>query len=288
MVIGARGFIGSELVRRLTRFGHQVTALSSRDPRGIDPDTGLLPSDFVIPAGTDAVYFVAASPLGRDSAAYPAHLFAVNVVAAVQAARAAVRAGVQRFLYASTGNVYAPGFRPLREIDPVRRDDWYALSKVQAEEALALLQPLLQVTACRLFGVYGAGQKGRLLPNLAESIRKGAPVRLEGNPADPADRGGLRISLCHVADAAEALIELAASDTAPFVVNIAGDDALSIRQIAESIGEAAARTPNLEQVPEQRSGDLVSDNSRLRTLTKVRFRPFKEGVRDVLLPADQA
>ncbi len=94
----------------------------------------------------------------------------VNVHSAVAIAEHARRAGAKRFVYASTGNVYAAGFAPFSEAAPVRRDDWYALSKVHAEEALALFRPQLDVVIARLFGVYGPGQKGRLVPNLLASV----------------------------------------------------------------------------------------------------------------------
>jgi nucleoside-diphosphate-sugar epimerase len=79
--------------------------------------------------------------------------------------RAAVRAGVSRFVFASTikvhGEATAPG-RPFRGDDPFAPHDGYARSKVDAERALAVIaaESPLETIVLRLPLVYGPRVKG--------------------------------------------------------------------------------------------------------------------------------
>ena len=172
-IIGASGFIGTALVKNLAAAGVQCAALSSATG-AFDLDIGLL-VDAALPGMTlDGVVYLSQSPRYRDVPQHAPHLWGVNVQSALKAAEWASRCGARRFVYTSTGNVYASSFAPLREDAPLRRDSWYALSKVQAEEALALHQRELSVTCARLFGVYGPRQSGKLVPNsLTRSVRGG-------------------------------------------------------------------------------------------------------------------
>jgi UDP-glucose 4-epimerase len=277
MVIGAGGFVGRKLCRVLTNKGVAVMACSSGTPGGIDLDAGLFSAAVRFPKGLDAVYFLAQSPRYRQMPQQSAHLLAVNCVAAVQAAEAARQAGATRFIYASTGNVYAPSFAPLHEASPLRRDDWYALSKVHAEEGLALYRNSLSVTVARIFGVYGPGQTDKLIPNLMHSIQSGAAIKLAPNPTNAQDNDGLRISLCYIDDVTEIFCRLVAAD-GPDVINIAGPETLSIRDIAVAIGERMGKTPCFEALPRPRDFDLVADVTNLVETFKPEFTPFVNGI----------
>ena len=90
---------------------------------------------------------------------------AANVVATERLAAAAVRAGVRRFVLASTikvhGEATVPG-RPFRADDPFAPHDAYARSKVEAERALAAIAAgtPLDAIVLRLPLVYGPRVKG--------------------------------------------------------------------------------------------------------------------------------
>jgi UDP-glucose 4-epimerase len=281
-VIGARGFIGAALVRALAAAGVQCTALSSADG-AFDADTGLLRDAALAAAPLDAVVYLAQSPHYRDVPQHAAHLWAVNVVSAVKAAEWARRSGAARFVYASTGNVYQPGFGAMREDAPLRRDSWYALSKVQAEEALAIYRGDLTVTCARLFGVYGPHQSGKLVPNLVESVRAQRPIRLQPHPADPADTGGVRLSLAYLDDVVDTFRHLAVTDGPP-VVNVAGPDVCSVQDIATRIGRRLKMAPVFVADPTPRESDLIADRERLSAVCPTPFRTFDEGL-DLMLGA---
>lgn len=281
-IVGAGGYLGSAVCRAARRANHEVTTASSRDGTGMDPVTGLLGERFRIPPGTDAVLYLAQSPYYRDVPRHVAHLLTVNAVTAVEVARQATVAGVKRFLYASTGTVYAPSFEPLSESSPLHERAWYPWSKIHAERALSLFCPTLDVCALRIFGVYGPGQTDKLVPNLVQRLRAQEEVslqpRFEADNADP----GLRISLCHVDDVSSTILDLLALDaTLPAAVNL-GADAIDLRTLATELAERLGVTPKFVRATTPRSGDLICDGRLLASLVHPRFRSLGSGLDDVI------
>lgn len=284
-MIGAGGFIGRHLSEALSRIDVEVLALSSRTGSTFEPVTGA----FCAPAdagGVDAVAYLAQSPHYRDLPERVVHVWGVNVYSVVAAADWATRCGAARFLYASSGTVYAPSFSPHHEDDPLRRDDFYALSKVQGEESAALFEGQLAVFRARLFGVYGPQQRAMLVPRLADAIRRGHPVRLQRHPENPGDAGGLRLSLCYVDDAVAALVAMLTRE-APRVMNVAGSGTVSMRDLAEVIGRHVGVEPQFEISTEPRAFDLVADTSRMHALLGRDTMPMPAGIgRTVREPQD--
>ncbi|MEU8850840.1 NAD(P)-dependent oxidoreductase [Streptomyces sp. NPDC048564] len=221
LVTGTTGQVGRRFVPRLlaqSRAGEQVRVLVRDEARG-EPfaelgaevvvgdlrDTGTLGKAV---AGADAVVNVAASFRGvPDEEAW-----AVNRDAAVALGRAALAAGVRRFVQVSTGLVYGTGrCRPLTEDDESRPGGamWgaYPESKAAAERELRGMEGL-DVRVARLPFVYGEGD-----PHLAQSLM------WAGNWA-----ATQRLHMGHHADVAQGLLRLLyAPGIAGRVYNIADD-----------------------------------------------------------------
>ncbi len=179
LVTGATGQVGRRFVPRLLaqrRPGEQVRVLVRDAARGeafaalgAQVVVGDLRDEEALGkavAGADAVVNVAASFRGvPDEEAW-----AVNRDAAVALGRAALTAGVRRFVQVSTGLVYGVGRgRPLTEDDETRPGGamWgaYPESKAAAERELLALEGM-EVRVGRLPFVYGDGD-----PHLAQSLR---------------------------------------------------------------------------------------------------------------------
>ena len=282
-VFGSGGYIGQRLVARLVLNGAEVVSYSSGEGDLFDPSSGVLRDSVEVPVGTACVVYLSQSPRYRYMPAEAVHLWGVNVVSAIRVARLARQSGVRRFIYASTGNVYKPSFDLLSEGSELRRDEWYALSKVHAEEALALFKTDMSVLSARIFAVYGPNQTGRLLPNLVNSVLANQAIELAPQPNDRNDNGGLRVSLCYVDDAIEIFCRLISSRVAG-AINIAGSEVLSIRDMALAIGRQLGRSPNLEAAGPPRAFDLAADITRLVGIYQPKFTSFEDGLRAVLNP----
>ena len=276
-VVGSRGYIGERLCDRLTGSAFELDAYSTQQPGGIDPQTGRFRDDFRFSPDVDAVVYLAQSPWSREGPANPAHVLSVNVLSAAQAASAAVACGASRFLYASTGNVYKPSFKKLTERDALTLTDWYALSKVHAEQALSRFAGDIDVHILRLFGVYGPGQTGRLIPTLIHRVKNREPVFLDKGEAGEKSTDGLRLSLTYIQDVVEIFVQVAEQGGPP-LMNVASDQILSIREISEQIGLALGQEPVFEMVDKKRDGDLIADNALIKGMFRAQFASFEYGI----------
>ncbi|MGW7210079.1 NAD-dependent epimerase/dehydratase family protein [Streptomyces sp. NPDC054837] len=234
LVTGTTGQVGRRFVPRLlarARPGEGVRVLvrdAERAERfaesGAEVVVGDLRDDGVLGkavAGVDAVVNIAASFRGvPDDEAW-----AVNRDVAVALGRAALAAGVQRFVQVSTGLVYGLGRgRPLTEEDEIRPggEMWgaYTESKAAAERELLALEGL-DVRVGRLVFVYGEGD-----PHLAQSLmwaRNWASAQ--------------RLQMVHHADVAQGLLRLLhAPGVAGRIYNISDDAPVTALELHELNG----------------------------------------------------
>lgn len=284
IVLGAAGFIGRHLSRRIAAAGHEVVGLDvvAADDESFESHAFDGTRDTFDYEGADAVVYLSQSPHYREFTERGDDLFAVNVVGALRAANAAHRAGVKAFLYASTGSVYAPSFAPLAESAPIRRDDPYALSKITAENALGLLETEMRIVNFRLFGAFGPGQRTMLVPAIVGRVQRGDAITIERNPSNPDDHGGLRISLTFVDDVVDNILALrdraVAGEDVPSVINVAAPEAVSMRQLAATIGEHLGIAPVFDLLEQARSSDFVADVTELQALVAPSFTPFSVAI----------
>jgi len=286
-VIGAGGFIGGALVRRIAASGADVVALDIQAPAELPRQIPFKALDvtagpFDLPDNVDAIFYLAQSSAYREFPERAGDLFAVNVLGAVRAAEAACRAGAKFFLYASSGNVYAPSFDSLLENSALAENDPYAVSKQMAENALRLFGSELTVLSVRLFGVFGPNQKQMLPFVLRRRVEAGEPIDLEPSSIDPDDEGGLRVSFTYVEDLGTILLDLAekalAGTELPPLLNVADPHAKSVRQFALAVGQVLGKVPVFRATETARAGDLVADISRLQNALDCEFTPFERAI----------
>jgi nucleoside-diphosphate-sugar epimerase len=183
----------------------------------------------------------------REHAPDPAAAYhAANVVASERLMRAALRCGVERFVYVSTikvqGESTEPG-RPFRDDDPPMPDDVYARSKWDAERALAALAEgsKLALTVLRPPLVYGPHVRGNFL-ELWRTVARGVPL--------PLGLIGNRRQLLYVGNLAHAIVALIdVVPPAPGTFVIADLEAVSTPDLATRMAGALGRRLLLLPVP---------------------------------------
>jgi UDP-glucose 4-epimerase len=258
VVTGADGFIGRALVAHFDSAGRPYRALVRRiDPaRRAKPGVRAAGDLAKIPeaeldahlAGARAIVHLAGRAHVLDEAdPEPAAAFAsANVQVTVRLARAAVRAGVQRFVFASTvkanGEASAPG-RPFKPGDPQNPRDTYARSKANAERELAAICKGSSVSpvALRLPLVYGPGVKGNFLA-LLDEVARGRPLPL----------GAIRNhrSLLYVGNLVDAIDAVLDAPSSPAGVHFVTDaESVSVPALVTAVGKALGTPVRLKAVP---------------------------------------
>jgi nucleoside-diphosphate-sugar epimerase len=281
LVTGATGFVAGHLVPRLVSQGHHVVA-AGHDParlshfpgaqpllwdlRAPAPPTGLAG----LPERIDAVVHLAQAnvPFPAEAGA----MFAVHVAATQQLLELARARGARRFVFASSGSVYGSGSRPWREDDPTEGTGYYAATKLAAERLIRAYGDLVPYSIFRLFTPYGPGQSGRLVPGLIDRVRRGAPVTAAGGTGPTFNP----IFVDHVVDV---LAQALAADGS-HLLNLGGDEPLSVRQMAEQIGRMVGKAPQIQEAAGS-ADRVVGDVARLRRLYRLPepLVPFADGVR---------
>ena len=285
IVTGACGYKGNVLVPKLLNAGHHVTALDIMwFGNDLQPHPNLEVRQFDIRdpedldlAGYDAIIHlssVANDPCGDLD---PKLTWEVSCLATMRLADKAVRQGVKRFIYASSGSVYG-----LKDEEHVTEDlelepmSEYNKTKMVAERVLLSYADQMTVQIVRPATVCGLSPRMRLdvaVNMLAmQALTKGAITVLGGDQTRPN---------IHIDDITDLYVFLLDRPDVEGVFN-AGFENLSIRTIAETIAEHIPAKINIEPSNDPRSYRINSDK-----ILATGFKP-KKSVKDAISEVAEA
>jgi UDP-glucose 4-epimerase len=207
LVTGGAGFIGSHLVDALIGRGDRVLVLDDLSSgrrenlagaldNGVELLEASVTDDDAVAAAFERarpqlVFHLAAQIDVRRSVADPSFDLDVNVAGTIRLLEGARQAGVERFVFASTGGaIYGEGEGrdlPLTESADCRPDAPYGQSKYAAEGYLDLYRRLhgLETTSLRLANVYGPRQdphgEAGVVAIFCSALRDGRRPRVFGD-----------------------------------------------------------------------------------------------------------
>lgn len=274
-VTGTGGFVGAALVRDLSSQGHDVVALSWRQP---------------VVDGLDAVIHLAglAHRLGRQRPS-EADFDEGNHLVTKRLADAANASGVRRFVFVSSISVVAGHDGVLSPDMPPRPISAYGRSKADAEASL-LAMPDVGPIILRPPLVYGRGAKG----NMASLIRLALsplplPFRSVHNRRTLVSLANLVSAIAHV---------VTRDDLGNRVFHVTDSRPVSLAEMISAIREGAGLKPKLLAVPpslmaaplriagmgalaDQLFGDLVVDGSALNEAGWHPPQDPTEGLREI-------
>lgn len=222
LVTGGAGFIGSNLVDRLIKEGHQVIVVDNESSDANEKfywnekaenhklDVCVYEDIYDLFNGVDVVFHLAAEARIQPSIENPRQAVYSNVVGTFNILEASRHQGVKRVVYSSTSSAYGlKNNPPLKE--EMKKDclNPYSVTKTCGEEMALMYSSLydLETVVFRYFNVYGNRQpiKGQYAPVVGiflRQMRQNKPLTIVGD-------GTQRRDFTHVDDIVEANIRAA-------------------------------------------------------------------------------
>lgn len=276
LVTGGAGFIGSHVCERLLRDGHAVWAFDDLndfyDPQLKRGNVGnlqalALPFEFVHGDLTDPdalgelfattrfdqVIHLAARAGVRPSLEAPALYQRVNVEGTVNLLEAARRAGVRKFILASSSSVYGINSKvPFAETDAIfSAISPYAASKLACEALGHVYHHLygLDVVMLRFFTVYGPRQRPDLaIHKFARLIRASRPIPVFGDGSTARD-------YTYISDILDGIIACTRQEFGYEIFNLGESQTVKLHRLIELLENALGQKAKIERHPLQ-PGDV--------------------------------
>ncbi|WP_294515259.1 NAD(P)-dependent oxidoreductase [uncultured Bilophila sp.] len=242
---GGSGFLGSHVCDKLSEAGHDVTIVDLRPSPYLRPDqkmvTGsLLDEDLVntVVSGADAVFdFAGLADIG-ESNQKPVETARINVLGNVILLEACRKAGVRRYVFASTLYVYG------------KSGGFYRCSKQACELYIENYHDMfgLEYTILRYGSLYGprADRRNAINRFVAEALEKGE-ITYYGAPT------ALR-EYIHVEDAALSTVEILKPEYANQNIVLTGDQPMQVGDLFRMIGEMLGREIKINYQHDPNSG----------------------------------
>lgn len=266
LITGGSGFIGSNLVRRLTAAGSSVRVVDSfvtgdrsyLDGLGVDLREGDILDPGVLEAALediDAVVHLAAGGNVVDSVADPAPNFRSNVVGTFTVLDAVRRSGTGKVVFASTGGALIGNAEPpVDETSLPKPISPYGASKLAGEAYCSAFAEAygLSVVALRFANVYGpwSGHKKGAITRFFRALHDGTPIEIFGDGS--ASRDFLYVDdICAGIEAG-----LATARTGPTVAHLASGVETTVGELAAACCRVAGKPDHPVTFRPSRPGEV--------------------------------
>ena len=281
LVVGASGFIGRRLIEQLIKTDEVIAVAFESGPTSGAEGVEWIRWDIrapipqrLLPGRLDAVAHLAQAREYRRFPELASDIAMVNLNGLINVLEAARTAGAARVVFASSGGVYQAGPGLRKESHPPAPPNFYLATKLAGELLATGYRSFFDVVSLRLFFPYGLGQPAtRFIPDLVRRVVAGEPVQVQGSD-------GLKANPVHLEDAVTALGRALALEGS-HLINVAGPEVLTLRQMVELIGEQVGRPPVLDEAGVPGSRDLVADITLMKRLLGAPKSRFQDRISEV-------
>ena len=292
LVVGGAGYIGSHMVRTLTRLGHEVVVLDNLSTGfkesvksgeliiGDMADQPLVES-ILGDRKIEAVMHFAAHALVGESVTQPDKYYRNNVIASLTLLEAMRRCDVKKIVFSSTCATYGiPESIPINESEKQQPVNPYGFTKLVCEKAMADYAHAygLGYAALRYFNAAGASPSGdigedhdpetHLIPIVLQvALGQREHITVFGDDWDTPDKTCVR-DYIHVDDLGRAhLLALERLKSGEGIeVNLGTGNGFSVREVIECCREVTGCEIK-EVMGQRRAGDpprLIADSSKAK------------------------
>ncbi|HEV7598736.1 MAG TPA: UDP-glucose 4-epimerase GalE [Bradyrhizobium sp.] len=295
LVTGGAGYIGSHMVLALAEAGESVvvidnlsTGFSTSLPEGVplfigDAADENLVEGVIAAHGVESIIHFAGSVVVPDSMRDPLAYYRNNTMTTRSLLNAAVKCGVNRFIFSSTAAVYGnPERMPVTEDAPTRPLSPYGSSKLMTEIMLHDVASAhgMNYVALRYFNVAGADPHARIglatvgathLLKIAVEAATGQRAKIDVFGTDyPTPDGSCVRDFIHVSDLAQAhraALSYLRNGGASTTLNCGYGRGYSVLETIEAVRRVSGRNFAVQTAP-RRPGDImtmIADTSRIGT-----------------------
>jgi UDP-glucose 4-epimerase len=296
LVTGGAGYIGSHMVQALVEAGESVavidnlsTGFSAFLPEGVplfigDAGDENLVEGVIAAHGVDSIIHFAGSVVVPDSMRDPLGYYLNNTMTTRSLLKAAIKCGVNRFIFSSTAAVYGnPDQVPVSEHAPTRPLSPYGSSKLMSEIMLHDVAAAhgMNYVALRYFNVAGADPLARIglatvgathLLKIAVEAATGQRAKVDVFGTDyPTPDGSCIRDFIHVSDLAQAhraALAYLRGGGASATLNCGYGRGYSVLETIEAVRRVSGRNFAVQYAP-RRPGDImtmIADTGRIRSV----------------------
>lgn len=288
LITGINGFVGKHLSEYLRNKGFDIIGLditAGTDLQGDISDRSFVFNELA-KQNFDAVIHLAALADIKKTTEDPYSTYTVNCFGTLNLLEVASRKNVERFLYASSANVYGvPADRPATEATPFNPRLPYDYSKVVSETLVRSysIHKKLKISITRSWLLFGEWEpQTRAVPRFVRACLAGQKIPLYNSGQDVTDPTYAR-NYGRVAE-----LILTKEEAVGESFNVGSGSKMSIREMAERIKNITNSSSELELLPprtEFEKDPQISYPSIEKLRKKLGFEPivsFEEGVAKVV------
>ena len=257
VVIGGAGFMGSHTADILSERGFKVTIFDNKVSSWLRADQEMIVGDILdrdsvnaVVSGAKYLYHFAGSADIDEAKERPFNTVNLNIMGTTVALEAAVKSGVERFIYASTMYVYSP------------YGSFYRASKQAAEIIIETYQERfdLDFTFLRYGSLYGPRAQAW------NGLRRYVSQVIQEGKLDYRGTGKERREYIHVHDAARLSVDILDEIHKNKALTVTGHQVLNSEELIDLIFEIAGIDKNINFSQDNFSQDHY-------TMTPYRYTP---------------
>lgn len=243
VILGAGGFIGTNLVEALAQSPYQVLGIDRLPPRIEQPGVEWLTAEFQDVSSWadhlhpgDTVFHLVSTTLPGTSNDDPVFDVESNLIGTLRLLDSCRAKGVARVIYVSSGGtVYGePHYSPIDELHPTNPQSSYGITKLAVEKYFELYGRLhgLNYLIFRLSNPYGRHQNPFGIQGAIGVFMRRA---LSGEPIEIWGDGSVVRDYVHIADVVDALLKGIAYSGPSLLCNLGSGKGTSLNEIVSQL-----------------------------------------------------